>query len=152
MKNKKNIIIISKILVVLISLLIIILLVAKSKDEEQKLISQVKQYTSIEDFKTLEEVSAYMECNFKKQEASKDENYDTDIYMQIKLMPYTDNESNKGFYDKLIQYSASVLKYQNFRIIDLKNKITIEVLCNTESKKVKSNRNRKTNKCKKYRE
>lgn len=136
--NKKVIVIISIILVILIILLIVTFSLIKSQNEKQKLIDQVKEYTSINDFKSLEEVATYLECDFKKQESSKDENYDIDIYMQIKLLPYTNNQSNKGFYDKLILYSANVLKYQNFRIIDLKNKITIEVFCDKENQKVKN--------------
>ena len=136
--NKKTIIIISIILVILIILLIVIQAIVKSKNEKEELFNQVSNYTSINDFKTIEEVCAYLECDLKKQEKSKDNNYDVDIYMQIKYLPYTDNQSNKSFYDKLIKYSANVLKYQNFRIIDLKNKITVEVLCNKETKKVKN--------------
>ena len=43
----------------------------KSQNEKQKLIDQVKEYTSINDFKSLEEVATYLECDFKKQESSK---------------------------------------------------------------------------------
>ena len=126
MKNKNNknaITIISIVLVVLIVALIVIFVIASSKNKKDELIDQVKQYTSINDFKTIEEVLAYFEI---------------DIYMEINILPYTENTSNKAFYDKLIQYSASALNYQNFRIIDLKNEVTIEVFCNKESKKVKN--------------
>lgn len=136
--NKKIIIIISVILVILIILLIVVLTVVKSQEEKEELAEQVKLYTSIDDFKTIEEVAVYLECDFTKQESSKDENYDIDVYIKIRYEPYTDNQSNKNFYDKLVLYSASVLNYQNFRIIDSKNKITVEVLCDKENQKVKS--------------
>ena len=101
--NKKTIIIIGIILVILIILLIVIQAIVKSKNEKEELYNQVSNYTSINDFKTIEEVCAYLECDLKKQEKSKDNNYDVDIYMQIKCQPYTDNQSNKSFYDKLIK-------------------------------------------------
>ena len=141
MKNnndKKIIIIISIILVILIILLITINIIVKSKRKKTEIINQVSQYTSINEFKTIEEVSEYLGCNLKKQEKSKNKNYIFDIYMEIKLLPYTENVSNEIFYNKLIQYSASALKYQDFRIIDLKNDIVIEVLCNKDNKMVKN--------------
>lgn len=136
--NKKAILIISVILLILITVLFIALAILKSQNEKNKMIEQVKTYTSIEDFKTLEEVATYLECNFIKQINSKSENCDIDVYIKIKYQPYTDGKSNKGFFDKLVLYSANVLRYQNFRIIDSKNDITIEVQCDKEKQKVKS--------------
>ena len=138
MKNKKTVIIISIILVILIIALTIFVSVLKEKNSKKVLNEQVKNYTSINDFKTIEEVAAYLECDLKKQETSKSINYKYDIFMKIKYKPYINNTSNELYYEKLCLYSAKVLKYNNFRIIDEKNDVTIEVICDTDSKSVKN--------------
>ena len=136
--NKTIIIIISSIIVVLLIALVIAMSALKNQKHTQEVTEKVNSYTSIEDFKTVEEVAIYLGCEYKKQESSKDENYKIDVYMKIKLMPYEDNQSNEGFYSKLIAYSASALKYQSFRIIDKENDITIEVICDNENNKIKA--------------
>lgn len=136
--NKKAIITISCILIILLILLIVIQTVIRKQKDEEELMEQINSYTSIEDFKTIEEVAKYLECNYIKQTNSKEKNYDIDIYMKIKVTPYIEDESNERFYEKLISYSASVLKYQSFRIIDKQNDITIEVVCDKENKTIKN--------------
>lgn len=136
--NKKAIIIISCTLIVLLILLIVIKIVVSKQRDEEKIIEQINSYTSIDDFKTIEEVAKYLECDFIKQTNSREKEYDIDIYMKIKVTPYIEDESNERFYDKLILYSANVLKYQSFRIIDKKNDITIEVVCDKENKTIKN--------------
>lgn len=138
-KDKKIIKIIISIIIVLVILLIFVIIRVnlEQKNEEEE-IERIKSYTTIDDFKTVEEVAKYLECDYIKQEKSKEENYDLDIYMKIKVLPYTDNSSNEGFYNKLISYCTKVLKFQNFRIIDKENNITIEVICDKENESIKS--------------
>lgn len=135
MKKNKSIII-TCIIILLLIVFLIIVIVLKSNLEKQQYDEQIQEkvssYTSISDFKTVEEVAKYLGCEYKKQEKSKDNNFQTDIYMKIKLKPYTEQKSNKIFYNKLITYIASVLKYINFRIIDEDSNIKIEVLSNNE--------------------
>lgn len=142
MKLKKDnktmivILVIIGIMLVLVLLLTSIINSIKKSEEKEKKIEEIKQYTSVDDFKTVEEVTRYLECEYKKEEASKDSNYNVDIYMKIKVLPYTDNNSNEAFYSKLISYIAKTLNFQNFRIIDEENKITIEVITNKETKNI----------------
>ena len=134
MKRKKLIIILSIIIVILLIILIILNSILKKKKNQEEIQNIVNSYTSIEEFKTIEEVAIYLGCEYKKQEISNDQNFNVDIYMKIKILPYTDGKSNEGFYKKLIAYSASVLNYQNFRIIDKSNNLTIEVMCDKDNK------------------
>lgn len=138
-KDKKMIKIIVSI-IILLALLIIILTVRKSitKQGSQKEIEKIKLYTTIDDFKSVEEVAKYMECNYINEETSKEENYKLDIYMQIKVLPYSNDTSNEEFYNNLTSYCAKVLKFENFRIIDKKNNITVEVICDKEKEGIKS--------------
>lgn len=138
-KDKKMIKIVVSI-IILLALLVAILLVRQSitKQSDQKEIEKIKSYTTMDEFKSVEEVAKYMECNYIKEETSKEENYKLDIYMQIKVLPYSDDTSNEAFYNNLISYCAKVLKFENFRIIDKKNNITIEVICDKEKEAIKS--------------
>jgi len=141
MKRKsknKIIIVISSVIIILIVILIVMNTTLKKQKYKEEITEKVNSYTSIEDFKTVEEVAIYLGCEYKKQERAKDENYKTDVYMKIKIMPYTNEQSNEGFYSKLIAYSASALKYQSFRIIDKEKDIAIEVICDEESSKIKT--------------
>lgn len=138
-KDKKMIKIIGCIMILLI-LLVIILIARQSitKQSDQKEIEKIKSYTTIDDFKSIEEVAKYMDCTYIKEETSKEESYKLDIYMQIKVLPYSNDTSNEEFYNNLTSYCAKVLKFENFRIIDKKNNITIEVICDKEKEGIKS--------------
>lgn len=138
-KSNKSIIVI---VIIIVILFILVLLLSTSinylnNQNDSKQIQDIKQYVSINDFKSIEEVAIYLDCIYIKEEVSKQENYNTDIYMKIKVLPYEDDKSNEGFYDKLISYSAKVLEFKNFRIIDKENDTTIEVICNKENKEIK---------------
>lgn len=130
--NKKKIIIIFS--TVLLLFLITILLVRNNQNKkEQQYIQQeqqrVKQYTSIQSFQNLEEVALYLNSKFIKQEKSNIENIEFNIYMELSEKVQDGEKLNKDFYNKLIQYTAYVLKYKNFAIIDENNKTTIFVIC-----------------------
>ena len=139
-KDKKLVILISIIIILILILFLIFYIMStiQNKQDEIQNIEKIKSYTSISDFKTIEEVATYLECTYIKEEKSKDDNYKLDIYMKIKLQPYTEEKSNETFYNNLIGYSTYVLKFDNFRIIDKENNITIEVLCDKENEKLKT--------------
>lgn len=139
-KNNKSIIVILIIMVIIFILILLLSAIISSLNNrnDNKQIEKIKQYTSINDFKSVEEIAIYLNCTYIKEEFSKQENYNTDIYMKIKVLPYTNNESNEGFYDKLISYIAKVLEFENYRVIDKENNITIEIICDKENKKIKS--------------
>lgn len=133
--NKKKIIIIS-IIILLLFLITIILVKHKQNKEYQLHIQQekirVKQYSSLEQFKTLKEVAYYLDSEFIKQEKSDEENIDYKIYMELSNKIEQNSYKNKEFFEKLIQYSAFVLEYKNFIIIDEKNETTIIVYCDEQ--------------------
>ena len=137
-KNKKIIIAICISIVVLIIALIVIFQISRNQRQKEEIRNTVNSYTSPEQFKTAEEVATYLECDFIKQEESKSKNYMVDIYIKIKYLPYTDDQSNEVFYNRLISYMAKVINYNNFRIIDKSNDIFIEVICNNETRKIKN--------------
>lgn len=137
-KEKKLIKIIISIIIILI--LVLIFVIARLRNiaiQENEELDRIKSYTTIDDFKTVEEVAKYLECSYIRQVKSKVENYNIDVYMKIKVLPYNDDNSNEGFYNKLISYSAKALKFDDFRIIDIENNITIEVVCDKEKKNIK---------------
>lgn len=135
MKNNKKLIIICITILMLIVFLVVVCAI-KANLEKQEDIKQIQEkissYTSINDFKTVEEVAEYLGCEYKEKKKSNDSNFQTDIYMKIKVNPYTDGKSNEIFYNKLISYVANVLRYVNFRIIDEENNIKIEVISEKE--------------------
>ncbi len=138
-RDKRLIKIIVSIIIVLILLLILVITRLRNVTvQENKELDRIKSYTTIDDFKTVEEVAKYLECDYIKQEKSKVENYNLDFYIKIKLLPYTDNNSNESFYNKLISYSAKVLNFDNFRIVDKENNNIIEVICNKEKEAIKT--------------
>lgn len=136
--NRKIMIAICILLVVLLVLLITMQVIIKNQKSKQDLQDKVHSYTSVDDFKTIEEVAEYLECDYIKKNKSKDKNYDIDIYMKIKYEPYIDENSNERFYNRLILYSATSLNYQNFRIIDTQKNITIAIICDKDSKTIKN--------------
>lgn len=138
LKHKKAIII--SLSVILLFLIIIILIKNIQNKKQQEFLKQeqerVLQYTSLTDFKTIQEVALYLNCTLIKQEDNSKELIQHKIYMKIPNKPYEEDKSNKVFYEKLIQYTAYVLEYENFVIIDEENKNTITVYCNKEVSKI----------------
>ncbi len=137
--------VLKKLLIILISIIvvlsIIMLCIQYNKRKQENIFMEgekqrVSQYTALTDFKTIQEVALYLNCNLIKQENSEKENVQYDIYMELPIKPYENEKSNKNFYEKLIQYSAHVLEYSNFIIIDETNKIDITVYCNQETNQV----------------
>ena len=97
---------------------------------------RVRKYSSINNFQTLEEVALYSGCKFIKQEDSKVENINTEVYMELPEKLEFSKEYQQEFVLNLIQYSAHVMKYKNFIIIDEKNDVNIVVYCNEEKQLV----------------
>lgn len=140
-KNNKKIIIIL-VSIILLFLIIITAIKAVQANKQRQYMEQekqrVSQYTSITDFKTLEEVAIYLNCNFIKQEEVKNDNVQYKVYMKLPMSLENAESSNKNFVENLIQYSAYVLKYKNFCIIDEENNSNIVVYCNQENQLVET--------------
>lgn len=140
-RNYKKIIIIS-VSIILLFLIIIMIIKAIQANNYKRYLEQekqrVSQYTSITDFKTLEEVALYLNCNFIKQEEVKNEDVQYKVYMKLPVNLENAAANNKNFVENLVQYSAYVLKYKNFCIIDEENKSNIVVCCNEENQLVET--------------
>src|SRR5574344_384348 len=135
-EKKNNLKLVIRIVVPILAIILFILLICNNikNTETRKQIDKVKGYTSIEQFTTIEEVAIYMDCEYIKQESSKTDGYTTDIYLNIKLNTFTNDESNKEYYERLFAYCAKVLQYQNFVIIDKAKGLVIGVVCNKDDK------------------
>ena len=136
--TKKNIIIFT-IVVLLFLITIAVINISKNINEQKRLEKEqerVKQYTTLEDFKTMEEVALYLNSKFIKQETSEEDNIQDIVYIELSVKPVENEIANQGFYEKLIQYSAQVLKYNNFNIVDSKNKIIVTVVCDKTAQMV----------------
>lgn len=142
LKNTKNKVkiyfIIFICLIVLIIALIVLLASVKKNKQQEEIFTRVQTYTDPKEFKTIEEVATYLDCQYIKEENSKIKDFVFDIFIKIKYKPYTNNQSNELYYDRLVSYCARVLEYNNFRIIDKYNNITIEVICNEETQKIRN--------------
>lgn len=89
---------------------------------------------NIANFQNIQEVLEYYNCTYIKEENSKEDGYETDVYARLSKKLYEDDEtSNENFYNRLIKLSASVLNFKSFRIIDTENDITIAVQCDGQS-------------------
>lgn len=119
--------------IILILLVLIVISRAIEKAQKQKEIEKVKQYTSIEDFETIEQVAMYFDCEYIKEEPSKTNGYSVDIYLDIYVNTFSGEKSNQVFYERLFQYCAKVLKHNNFIIVDESKDLVIGVICNKET-------------------
>jgi len=119
--NIKIIIIFCTVIFVLLILSMILNSVTKNIDKELMNISGT--------FDNVEDVLKYYECIYIRESKSSENGYDTDITLVFKHPLYTNDESNEQFYNKVINAIARVLNYRNFRMIDTKNDVNIEVIC-----------------------
>lgn len=119
-KTRKTLLIIAVVLFVILLLL------------RNFIIKENKQYNSLEDLETPEDVIIYMGGKYIKEKESADENFKLDIYANLKVDLYTGDTSNEPYYEELIGTMAYVLEFDNFRIIDEEKENLIAVVCNKE--------------------
>ena len=62
--------------------------------------------------------------------------YLADIYVKLNQPLYTEGEDNEQFYTNMIVLLAYVQKYNNFRVIDEENEITLSVFCDAKQQTV----------------
>ena len=133
---------VKKIILILAILLIIILIITYYgfKENERKKNTEEyyanKEYNSKEDFNTVEEVLVFKGVKFIKQTKSSDDKYLADIYVKLNQPLYTEGEDNEQFYTNMIVLLAYVQKYNNFRVIDEENEITLSVFCDAKQQTV----------------
>lgn len=137
--KRKKIIIISIIIILLFLITILLVKLGQEKKRQQHIqeeTARVKQYTSIQEFKNMEEVALYLNCTFIKQEEVQDSNINYNVYMKLPEEVCSNKAENRTFFENLIQYSAHALDYKNFCIIDEKNNTKVLVECNHDNKTV----------------
>ena len=130
----KKIIIIASIIILLFLIIIAIVKInqqRKLEEQLEQLKQTVKQYDSIEDFQNMQEVALYMDCELIEVTDSKKDNvkYDVKLITNCTL----EQPGAENYFEKLIQYSAYVLKYENFYLVDEDKNIIIYVTCNKDA-------------------
>lgn len=128
-KGKKILILIGILVFAIIILLISIEMLSNSS-------SKKKEYKSINDFSSIQEMVEYMKCKYIKEKKSAEKDYDLDVYLELYKDLYTDGNSNEEYYTKLINNIAGVSKFKNIRMIDEKKDITIAIKCDKENKTI----------------
>lgn len=125
-KKKKNIIKMLFILIIIYIVLYTCLYVFSQKDEKNNI--------SYEDIKTVEDVLNYYKCKYISEKESKIADFYSDIKLEFRYPLYEGEKNNEKFFNQVIEDVAKVLNYTSFRMLDDKNSIKIEVLC--ENRKI----------------
>lgn len=133
--KKKHIIIVIICVIIIVSLILTINII-----KEKKYVEEVrnKEYSSSNDFKTAKEYIIHSGSEYIKEEESKEENIQTDIYLKFKVAPFEGEESNEDFYNSLIRVVARTLNYNNYRLIDKDKNLIVTVIGDKENRTVKN--------------
>lgn len=135
MKKKKKKILTKKQKIILtcvaVFLFIIILGIAltPTKRKQKPVDSNTIQQNLNTNLTTVQEVIAYLESTYISMENSKEEDYDTDIYLSFKYSLYQGEESKETYFTNFYEKIARVTKFKSFRLIDSNKGITIAVKC-----------------------
>lgn len=118
------------VLIIIIILLIIILSII-NKIFDGKKVDDRKNSDDVADlynlsFNSVEEILKYYNCNFIKEEKSKEKGFAKDIYLVFKSSPYQNGKNNQLEYELIMNQIAKVLN-ANFRLIDENKNLIIEV-------------------------
>lgn len=134
MPKKKNI---KRILIISAILLVVILVVrGMIMDAIERANQEEKVYTSISDFQSIKEIAEYMGCTYIKEQDSKSENYDVDIYLKFKYQLYTEEASNEDYYYRMMALMLGYLNYQSIRLIDQENDIVIAIQADSKKQEI----------------
>ena len=105
-----------------IFIFLLALLVIDKKNDEVNL--------SYDSLTTVKQVIEYYKSIYISEEKSKDFDFYLDIYLELKELPYDeDDNSNEDYYNDLLNDVARVLNYSSYRMFDEKNEIFIDVIC-----------------------
>lgn len=118
-----------KVIIVLIVIIFILMIISAILGNIYKK-SQTPEL-SYDNLTTLKEVIEYHKSRYISEKPSPEEKYSVDAYLTFRVLPYNENdESNEEYYNNLIEDCAKVLRYSSFRLLDEKNDLTVEVICN----------------------
>ena len=121
--------------IILIAILLLILIILLIPNVEEKILES-KTYDSYSDIPNIKAAVHYIGGKYIKEELSTDENFYLDVYLEFEQPLYTQGESNENYFGSMVQVIANVINYYNFQLIDTKNEILIQVLCDTQAKQV----------------
>lgn len=125
--KKRKIFILMILLIFIVILLVILSVVLNNKKSEEE-----AEFTlSYNELKTVEDVIKYYKCKFISLDLSKDKNYNFDVKLEFCKLLYENDISNETFYMNVIKDVARISDYVNFRLLDEKNDIKIEVICDS---------------------
>ena len=125
--KKRKIFILMILLIFIVILLVILSVVLNNKKSEEE-----AEFTlSYNELKTVEDVIKYYKCKFISLDLSKDRNYNFDVKLEFCKLLYENDISNETFYMNVIKDVARISDYVNFRLLDEKNDIKIEVICDS---------------------
>lgn len=125
-RNKNNYRI--KIVVLLFAIFLLLILnimlskISKTKPNDTEL--------NYDNLTNVRQVVEYYKCTYISEEQSKEDGFYLDVYLDFSKLPYDENDnSNEEFYNNIINDVAKVINYRNYKMIDIKNNITIKVTC-----------------------
>lgn len=123
-KHYKKIIIILfiSLIFILITISIILQIIYKTNNTTE---------LSYDNLTTIKQVIEYYGSKYISEKESKDSKYTLEVSLQFKFLPYNeDDTSNEEYYNNLIEDCAKIISYKNFKMLDKKNDLNIEVICN----------------------
>lgn len=128
--NKTKVIITSIIIVLLIVYLVITInyLSRSSKNSIQ----------TVHDATSVEELLDFYECKDVRIKGSNDNAFAKYIYLTFGKDLWDEDVSNEGYFGGIVANLAKILDYDNYRLIDSIRELTIDVLCDKESKETKA--------------
>ncbi len=126
------------IMAVAVFILLIILIVFIGHIQEKVYKEKVKnnEYESANDFKTAKEYIIYSGNEYIREEKSKEENIEIDIYVKFTVNLYEEEKSNEEFFTDLVNIVANTLSYSNYRLIDKEKNLIITVISNMQEQTV----------------
>lgn len=123
-QNRQNY---KKIIIVLFVMIFILMLLFVALDKLDKEINPVEiDYNSIS---TIKDVIEYYKSTYISENESTEKGIFLDVYLRFRMLPYTDDISNEGYYNNLLEDSAKILRYRSFKMIDEHNDIIVRVFC-----------------------
>ncbi len=122
-KNYKKNIIVLFVMIFILMFISIILGGIQRKNQENNKNLENKEMSSIQ------EVIEYYKSTYITEYESTEKNIKIDAEVIFTKPLYENNVSNEQYFTDLINDCAKVIYYKNFRLIDTKNDIVIEVIC-----------------------
>lgn len=89
------------------------------------------------DLNTIQGIIEYKKGKYIKQEQSKEEGYNLDIYAKLSLDLFDpEDDMRQGFYTNMLVRISKVIEYDNFRVIDEDRKLVIAVKCDKSKRTI----------------